>query len=261
MDYPSRPMRRPSLPLHYLVAACASTGAAGGGKPKGPEDDFKKGEDEQKSKNWLEAQKLFENIKTRYPFSRYAALSELRIADLKYEQDRLVEAADAYQQFVKLHPTHDQVDYAAYRIGLCRWKNSPSEFFLFPASFEKDQIEVRAAVKAYEEFLKAHPDSKYAADARKDLAEARDRLAEHEWYVARFYLKRGHWPGVAIRLESLIKDYPGTSHEPEALLMLANAYLEMKERFRAQQALQQLIVKHPKDPRRAEAEKLLASIR
>jgi len=254
-------MRRPSPPILLLLAACATSQAAGGKSAKGPEEDFKKGEEEQKSKNWLEAQKLFETIKTKYPFSRYAALSELHLADLKYEQDRLVEAADAYQQFVKLHPTHEQVDYAAYRVGLCRWKNSPSEFLLFPPSFEKDQSEVKAAVKAYEEFLKTYPTSKHVPDARKELAEAKDRLAEHEWYVARFYERRGHWPGVAVRLESLVRDFPGTSHESEALFMLAKAYLEMKERFRAQQALQQLIVKHPQDPRRAEAEKLLAAIR
>jgi outer membrane protein assembly factor BamD len=261
MIYPSRPMRRLSTSLLLLLAACATSRAGDGKSAKGPEEDFKAGEKELESKNWIEAQKLFETIKTRFPFSRYAALAELHLADLKYEQDRLVEAADAYQQFVKLHPTHEQVDYAGYRVGLCRWKNSPSEFLLFPASFEKDQTEVKAAVKAYEEFLKAYPSSKHVPDARKELAEARDRLAEHEWYVARFYQKRGRWPGVALRLESLIKDYPGTSHETEALLLLANAYLEMKERFRAQQTLQQLIVKHPQDPRRAEAEKLLAATR
>ena len=61
--------------------------------------------------------------------------------------------------------------------------------------------------------------------------------------------------------QALVKEYPGTPREPEALMGLAQAYLKMNERFRAQQALQQLIVRYPKDPRRAEAEKLLASLR
>jgi FimV-like protein len=66
---------------------------------------------------------------------------------------------------------------------------------------------------------------------------------------------------VAGRLETLIKDYPGTRHETEAMMKLAETYLEMKERFRAQQTLQKLIAEHPADSRRVEAEKLLASIR
>jgi outer membrane protein assembly factor BamD len=64
-----------------------------------------------------------------------------------------------------------------------------------------------------------------------------------------------------MRLEHLVREYPDSPREGEALLRLAEAYLKMDERFRAQQALQQLIVKHPQDPHRAAAEKLLASIR
>ena len=44
-------------------------------------------------------------------------------------------------------------------------------------------------------------------------------------------------------------------------MRLAEAYVKLDERFRAQQALQQLIVKHSGSPRRAEAEKLLAQLR
>ncbi len=42
---------------------------------------------------------------------------------------------------------------------------------------------------------------------------------------------------------------------------MARAFQQLKENFRARTALQQLIVKHPQDPRRAEAEKLLAALR
>ncbi len=55
--------------------------------------------------------------------------------------------------------------------------------------------------------------------------------------------------------------YPGSPHESEALMKLAHAYIAMNEKFRARTALQKLIVKHPDDHRRAEAEKLRASLR
>jgi outer membrane protein assembly factor BamD len=47
----------------------------------------------------------------------------------------------------------------------------------------------------------------------------------------------------------------------DALLQLADAYTHLDDKFRARQALQQVIVKHPDDPRRAQAEKLLAQLR
>jgi outer membrane protein assembly factor BamD len=79
--------------------------------------------------------------------------------------------------------------------------------------------------------------------------------------VAGFYAKRGRWAGAAGRWEALVRSYPGSAHEVEALLAMADAYLRLDDRFKARQALQQLVVKHPGDPRRAEAERRLAEIR
>ncbi len=254
-------MRRLPLALVLAASALACSHAKEETKPKSAEDDYRSGMKEMDDKNWLDAQKEFDRVRNKYPYSKYAALSELRIADIKFATDKFIEAAEAYRQFVKMHPTHEEVDYAAFRVGLSSWKDAPSQFFLFPPDIEKDQVQVRTAVAALQDFLKNHPKSKYAAEGQKLLAEARGKLAAHEWYVAQFYRKRDRWPGVAVRLEGLVRDYPGSQYEPEALWQLADAYLQLNERFRAQQALQQLIVKHPQDAHRAEAEKLLARIR
>jgi len=252
------------LALTLALAGCASSRISITGDVKygkSAEEDYNAGLDELKSRNFPEATKFFEHVRTKYPFSKFAALSELRLADVKLDQDRFIEAADAYQQFVRLHPTHEQADYAGFRVGLSHWKDAPSDFFLFPPSYEKDEQQVRDAAKAFDDFLKKFPQSKYRPEAEKLAAAAKSRLAEHEWYVAEFYASRHHWAGAAGRLEALVKEYPGSRREPEALLQLAEAYLKLDEKFRAQQALQQLIVKHPQDPRRGQAEKLLASLR
>jgi outer membrane protein assembly factor BamD len=257
-------MRRTALALALLAAACSghTQAVTRDGKPiTGAEGDYLTGEAELKDRNWPEAQKLFERIRTKYPFSKYAALAELRLADGKFAQDKFLEAADGYQQFVKLHPNHEEVDYAAFRVGLSRYKDAPTDFMLFPSAYERDNTSLAAAATAVEGFLKTYPQSKYAPEAKRLLAVVQGRFADREWYVAQFYSRRGRWPGAAGRLERLLKDYPGSSHETEALLQLAQTYLKLNERFRAQKALQQLIVKYPQDPRRPEAEKLLASIR
>ena len=246
--------------LLLALAACAH-GGLDSKFGKTAEEDYKGGLEALRVHSYPEASRLFEHVRTKYPFSQYAALSELRLADVKYDQDHNIEAADAYQQFVKLHPNHEQADYAAYRAGLSYWKDGPSDFFLFPAAFEKDQAQVRDAAKALAAFVQKYPGSKYRPEADKVLALAQARLVDHEWYAAEFYAKRGHWPGAAGRLETIVKDYPGSPREAAALYQLAETYLRLDEKFRAQQALQQLIAKHPQDPRRPQAEKLLASLR
>jgi outer membrane protein assembly factor BamD len=253
--------RAPWLVLLATLSACGGATAAVAGERRAAEDDYNAAVAQLEDRSFPEAQKLFERVKTKYPYSKYAALAELRLGDLRFKEEKYAEAAELYAQFAKMHPTHEDVDYAAFRAGLARYQEMPSDFFLFPPTYERDMGSADGAQKAFEEFLRKYPKSKYAEEARKKLAEVKGRFADREWYVAAFYRKRGRWAGVAARLERLVKEYPGTAREPEALLGLAQAYLQMNERFRAQQALQQLLVRYPKDARRAEAEKLLASLR
>ena len=120
---------------------------------------------------------------------------------------------------------------------------------------------MKKASDALHRFVERSPTSKYAPEAKKLLEEADGRLAAHEWYVAEYYFRHRHWAGAAGRYETLVDKYPGSRHEAEALLKLARANVALDEKYRARTALQKLIVQHPQDPRRAEAEKLLASLR
>jgi len=260
-------MRRTPLAFALALAAlaaCASKNVTFTGQLKyrpSAEENYQAGLEEAKDENWIEAVKFFEYVKTKYPFSKFSSLSELRLADLKYDQGRFLEAADAYQQFVQLHPTHEDVEYAEFRTGLSHLRDAPGDFALFPPSYEKDQRQVDKAVTALRDFVQTRPDSRYAAEAKRHLADAEGRLAAHEWYVAEFYFKRKRWAGAAGRYETLVEKFPGTRYEPEALFKLARSYVELDEKYRARTALQKLIAKHPGDARRAEAERLLASLR
>lgn len=256
--------RTVALASLLALVACGTRHTTMTGKIKygpSPEANYDAGVEELKGGNYAEAVKFFEYVKTKYPFSKYSPLSDLRLADLKYKQERYVEAADAYQQFVTLHPTHEEVDYAELRVGESYLKDAPGEFALFPPSYEKDQRQVEKAAKALRHFVDTRPDSKLAPEAKKLLADAEGRLAAHEWYVGEYYYKRSLWAGAAGRYETLVDRYPGSRHEAEALMKLARAYVALDEKHRARTALQRLIVKHPEDSRRPEAEKLLASLR
>lgn len=225
------------------------------------EENYQAGLEEEKAERWDDASKLFEYVKTKYPFSKQAALADLQLADVKFKQELYAEAAVAYQNFVKLHPKHEEAEYARFRVGLSMFNDAPGDFALFPPPHEKDQRTLREAEKELAAFLAASPKSKYAPEAEQVLSKVRGRLADHEWYVADFYLSRKKYPGAAGRLETLLKEYPGSPREVDALLRLADVYERMGERFRAQQALQKLIATHPDDPRRPEAERLLARLR
>ncbi len=258
-----RPPRLLAAVLLLALAACSKHVSFSGEAKLRPtaEENYQAGVELMKDSDWASAQKFFEYVKTKFPFTKYAALSELRLADSKFGQGHYAEAAAAYAQFVQLHPSHEDVDYAEFRVAESYWKDAPSEFSLFPPAHEKDLRQVKKASEALHKFLDAHPTSKRVPDAKKLLAEADGRLTDHEWYVAEYYFKHGRWAGAAGRYETLVERFPGSKHEVEALFKLARACVELKESYRARTALQKLIVLHPKDPRRPEAERLLASLR
>jgi outer membrane protein assembly factor BamD len=226
-----------------------------------PEENYQHGVAELKDKNYAEATRFFEYVKAKYPFSNVSLLSDLRISDIKFAQGRYGEAADAYERFVKDHPSSDQVEYAAYRAGLAHFKAAPADFFMFPPVQEKDQRETEKAVTALREFVEKYPQSTYLADVKKTLAEAENRLAERELTVGDYYFKREHWAGAAGRYKGLAESYPDSPLAGPAQLKLAQAYVHMNETFQARQALQRLIVQQPDGPERAQAEKMLESLR
>ena len=248
----------PCLAL-LLAAACASTQE----KPVSFTDDARsnlaKGSEALEGKQYAEAEAYFEEVRTKYPFLEEAKLAELRLADLDFSRDRYAEARDRYLAFVKAHPSHASVDYAAFQAAVTHTKDMPTEVFFLPPASEKDQVEVKLAYDALGNFLKQFPGSKYEGEARKLYDDVRRRLAQHELYVARFYTKRERWPAVVRRLETLLEAYPGSPMEEEALFRLYEAYDRLHDKAKAQETLQRVLSRLPGTPAAERARKLLGT--
>jgi len=247
-------------PLLTLVAACAGS-LSGSGTPT-PQDAaraaFDEAEDTYESANYLEAIREFQQVRTRHPYSTFAALAELRVADSQFEMGKYMEAVESYRAFVRFHPHHDRVVYAEFRIGESYFKEMPEDWFFMPPAYEKDQAATRDAVRALERFLDRFGESDHAGAARERLTFARQRLADHEMYVANFYLSRDRPEAAVGRLEVVAETYRDIPHAAEALLILGQVYLDTLEQpAKAVQALERLLERYPDGDRASEARALL----
>lgn len=256
-------MQKPFVTSLILFAlfttACATTGD-GTAEPdyaSSAEENLQKGNEALESKNYAEAEKYFEHVRSKYPFLEAAREAELRVADTHFEREKYTEARDAYQNFVKLHPTHPRVDYAAFRAALTHVKDVPSDFFLLPPSYEKDQGDVKGTVRAMNDFIRQYPDSQYTPEAKEAVEDANRRLAKHELYVAQFYRKRERWKGAAGRFENVTKHFPGLGFDEEALFGMHEAYTMLGDAEKARGALRQVIERLPGTPAAARAQQLL----
>lgn len=216
-------MRRSDGPVLLLLvlglAGCAGASAGLAGEvsyKKDAKGNFELGQRELEGHNYTDAAQYFQYTKNKFPYSHYASLAELRLADSNFDQEKFTEAIDGYKNFIKDHPTHAKVDYAGFRIGLSHYKDIPSDFFLLPPSYEKDQQQLSDAQLSLKDFLASYPASSYVPEAKKLLADVRKRLARHELYVGQYYEQHGHPKAAAWRYEGLAQDYGDTPYASEA---------------------------------------------
>lgn len=255
------------IPVVIALSGCASFGTFAGQEGEvsfadSAEANMKKGDDAMEAKNFAEAASYFEFVKTKYPYLELAKTAELRLGDADFERERFIEARDRYQNFVRLHPTHPKVDYAAFRAALTHYKEIPSDFFLLPPASEKDQVEVRNALSAMGDFLRTHPGSEHVAEAKKVSDEVKLRLAEHELYVADFYSNplRARWPAVAARLEGVAKNFSGIGLDERVAFGLHDAYLKLNQPAKARAALERYAKGFPEEAGAKKALKLAAEL-
>lgn len=168
---------------------------------------YQRGLDEKRLGNYIDALRYLEYVRQNFPYSQYSALSQLALADMSFERDEFLAAANSYIDFVKSHPSHPKADYAAFRVGLSYFQDRPSEFFMLPPAHEKDQASVHSALEALQKFVRNYPKSELVPQARKLISDCRDRIAAHERYVADFYWKQKRWNGAALRYQSLADTY------------------------------------------------------
>jgi outer membrane protein assembly factor BamD len=247
------------------LAGCGATSGAGGSVSYSvsAQKNYDKGMDQLQKKDWIAASKYFSFIKSRFPYSKFAVLAELRLADAQFGAEQYLEAIDSYRLFIKFHPTHKEVGsgYVSFKIGQAYYKQLPDDFWLFPPSFEKDQSSTEDAQNEMKSFLDKYQDSPYRKEAKEILVKVGKRLADHEWYVAKYYWDRGKPMATVLRLRRLLERYRGVGYDIEALYLLGRAYVAVDMVDRAKLTFNELVIKFPQSPRAAQAREALAALR
>jgi len=205
--------------LFFALGGCigAATNLAGEVTyAKTAKENYDLGRASLKSHDYVEAAQYLNYTKSKFPYSQYAPLAELSLADANFEQDKFIEAVDGYKNFIKDHPTNKMADYAGFQIAYCHYKGIPSDFFIFPPSYERDQSELFDAQIALKDFLLSYPQSDWRPRGKELLGDVRNRLARHDMYVAHYYQSKGHYKAAAWRYQSVVDTYGDTQYGPDA---------------------------------------------
>jgi outer membrane protein assembly factor BamD len=169
--------------------------------------------------NARQAGQAFEEVERQHPYSQWATRAQLMSAYAYYEANSYDEAVAAAERFIELHPGHQDVPYAYYLIGISYYEQI--------SDVGRDQKMTEQALAAFDELRRRFPDSEYGRDAELKADLARDHLAGKEMSIGRYYLRRGQYVAAINRFHSVVERYQTTTHVPEALHRLTEAYLAL----------------------------------
>ena len=171
------------------------------------------------AKEYAAAEEKFEEVERQHPYSLWATKAQLMSAYTYYLNNLYDDAIVALNRFIQLHPTNKDVAYVYYLKGLSYYEQI--------SDVARDQKMTELALSTLDELVKRFPKSKYARDAKLKIDLTNDHLAGKEMEIGRYYHGQKHYLAAINRFRNVIDSYQTTTHVPEALHRLIEAYLAL----------------------------------
>ncbi|WP_299403950.1 outer membrane protein assembly factor BamD [uncultured Roseobacter sp.] len=184
-----------------------------------PEQIFERGEFELTRSRPDDAAFYFAEIERLYPYSDWARRALIMQAFSYHRDQDYPNSRSAAQRFIDFYPDDEDAAYAQYLLALSYYDQIDE--------VGRDQGLTFQALQALREVIERYPDSDYARSAILKFDLAFDHLAGKEMEIGRYYLRRDHYTAAINRFRVVVEDFQTTSHTPEALHRLVEAYLSL----------------------------------
>ncbi|PZO67817.1 MAG: outer membrane protein assembly factor BamD [Paracoccus denitrificans] len=204
-----------------VVSACGGRSDSATNQPLDKftaEQIYKRGEYElENAKNPKNAVHYFSEVERLYPYSEWAKRALIMQAYSQHKNKNYEEARGAAQRFIDAYPGDEDEAYAKYLLALSYYDQIDE--------IGRDQGLTFQALQGLREVIEQYPNSEYAKSSILKFDLAFDHLAGKEMEIGRYYLKQGHYTAAINRFRVVVEQYQTTTHTPEALMRLVEAYL------------------------------------
>ena len=177
---------------------------------------YKEGMEALNSGDVLFAAKKFNESEVLFPQADSAPQSALMAAYSYYIQDYYGDAVAELKRFLKVYPTHKDIDYAFYLLAISYYEQIVDE--------KKDLQSILNAKENFNIILKNYPNTEYAIDAEFKIDLINDILAAKEMYLGRYYFDKKKWIPAINRFREIIDNYETTIYTQEALHRLVEVH-------------------------------------
>src|SRR5579884_1516503 len=180
---------------------------------------FDRAMESMKKRPYHEPRTLLETLINPYPDSEYIARAKLSLGDAWYNEGGKAAWAQAeveYKDFQTFFPNLPEASEAQLKIATMHYRQIEKP--------DRDYTEAERAAEEYRTLVQQFPDSPLVPQAKQNLREVQEILAERQFRIAHFYYLRDNLAASQARLESLTQSYPLYSNSDEALFELGNLY-------------------------------------
>lgn len=186
---------------------------------------FQEGEDFFEQGLYQDAIASWEKVRDSYYSPELNTLAELKIAEAYFLSEQYVEAAVAYEEFLKNHPDHPQVPDVLYQLGL--------SYINQMLSHDQDQSATVHALNAFRTLKQRFPEDRRMEQVNIYIDRCLNQLAANELYIGRYYLKSKNYRAAMLRFEGILKRYPNYYERDKAYYYLGQSYLKNGQRDKA----------------------------
>ena len=217
--------------LFFLLLSCQHAP-----KLNSPEAHLKAVKSLKEKKQYKKALKTLKEFKKNYPYHSLSKQMTLLKSDIHFDQGDWDLAQKDYKTFRKIYP-NTKKDYVLYQLALSFFKKLPKKA-------DRDISFANESLKYFKTLYHSSKKSFYRKEAKKHMQTLQDLMAKKEFIIATFYKKRDLKQASLNRLTNLIKRYPKSSFNPQALFMAWELASEKKKDH-----FKNLLLKnHPQSP-------------
>ena len=221
--------RATALVLAAALSACAPTPKEIPLENFTAEEIYKRGEYELEAQtNPKDAIHYFSEVERLYPYSDWAKRALIMQAFSQHQDKDYESSRVSAQRFIDTYPGDEDAAYARYLLALSYYDQIDE--------VGRDQGITFLALQSLRAVIEEYPDSDYARSAMLKFDLAFDHLAAKEMEIGRYYLKKGHYTAAINRFRVVVEQFQTTTHTPEALMRLTEAYLALGLNDEAQTA-------------------------
>jgi len=155
---------------------------------------------------------IFRTVIKNAPYGKFAAISQYKIGLYLKEKGMYQEARDEFEKTMNDYPQSEWAQASKFQMAMADTSRA--------SDAQHEQKVTSIAMDEFNEFVKTHPDSQLTPEAKAQMIRLKEKEAENNFVIAKFYQKQKNLKAARIYYKEVANSYADTSWGPKAQAIL-----------------------------------------